>query len=268
MVKSSYISKNLTRPQMRLLQILDDYEVQYFSLSDLPERVGESVSEFNLKQIVENLHQKGFLIRIERGKYAKRQFSDVNVLASFISDGGIIAYWSALHQHGLTERFPNKIFVKTIYRKRNTFILGTPVQFVSVKPEKMIAPVQNGYGDLAYNMTDLETTIIDCFDQTRYAGGWEDLLKAFGRADLNSRKMVKYTKAYNRKGLIKRLGFLAEHFYPEKLAGFIDYARKNVGKKYMPLEPGGPQKGTFNSTWRLRINMDIEALVSFKVDGY
>lgn len=215
MVKSSYISTNVTKPQARLLQMLDDYEVQYFSLSDLSERLGVNVPKLN--ELVENLHQKGFLVRIERGKYARRQFSDVNVLASFISGGGTIAYWSALHQHGLTERFPNKIFVKLTYRKRNTSILGTPVQFVSVTPDKMIGSVQEGYGDFAYNITDVETTVIDCFDQPRYAGPWEDLLKAFGRADLNSAKMIEYTESYGQKGLIKRLGFLAEQLHPENL---------------------------------------------------
>lgn len=60
-------------------------------------------------------------------------YNIVNVLATYISSNSTIAYWSALRHHGLTERFPNIVFVKTTHRKRDTQILGSTVKFVTVK---------------------------------------------------------------------------------------------------------------------------------------
>jgi predicted transcriptional regulator of viral defense system len=171
LVKSTYISAHLTDEQRALLQALDDHEVLYFSLDDLHDRVDTVFLDKN--ELVENLYQKGFLNRIERGVYARPQFIDIHALATFISHGGAVAYWSALHLQGLTERFPNKTFIKTGQRKRPTKIMGTQVQFVTVKPYKLREGiVHQGYGDKAFPLTDPEVTLIDCFNQPSYASDW------------------------------------------------------------------------------------------------
>lgn len=87
------------------------------------------------------------LNRIERGVYAKSNYNNINVLATYMSPNSTIAYWSALHHHGLTERFPNTMFVKTTQRKRDMQILGSGVKFVSIKENKNIGIIQEGYGD-------------------------------------------------------------------------------------------------------------------------
>lgn len=91
----------------------------------------------NVNELVENLYQKGLLNRVERGMYAKSNYNNVNVLSTYISPNSTTAYWSALHHHSLTERFPNTVFVKTTQRKRNTQILGSAIKFVTVKTKKI-----------------------------------------------------------------------------------------------------------------------------------
>lgn len=100
----------------------------------------------------------------------------------------------------------------------------------------------------------MECTLLDCFDQLRYAGVWPDLLKAFVNAKLNADKLIAYVKQYNNKSLIKRLGFLAELLQKEELADFISFAKSNPGKKYSLFEPGGAEKGEFGIDWMLRLN--------------
>ena len=68
---------------------------------------------------MENLENKGFLSRIERGKYCLANFRDENVIGSFISGDGAVAYWSTLNYQGLTEQFPNVVFMQT----------GLPIKF-------------------------------------------------------------------------------------------------------------------------------------------
>jgi len=252
MATSAYISQNLTEHQLRFLKLLDDHEILYFATQNIEQQLG--VSFQNLNEILENLVHKKLLVRIEKGKFTRPQFQDVHVLASFISGGGVAAYWTALHLHNLTERFPNKVFIKTTRRKRNTQIAGTDVQFVTVNQSKMQGITRTGYGDNSYPLTDIECTLLDCFDQPRYAGDWPDLLKAFAHAKLNAGKLIAYAKKYNNMALCKRMGFLAELLQKNQLEEFIIFAKNNTGKKYSLFETGGAEKGEFRSDWMLRLN--------------
>lgn len=266
MADSVYKSTNLTKKQLQFMKLLEEYEISYFLMQDIEKRINHNFT--NLNEVLENLVDKKIINRIERGKYAKEQYTNPYVLGSFISNGGVVGYWSALHFHGLTERFPNKLFVKTTTRKRNANLFGTTVQFVSVLPRKNIGITQNGYGDNAYPITDIEMTLIDCFDQPRYAGDFENLIKAFAKATLISEKLITYTKAYSNIALTKRLGYLASLFHPIKLNSFIIYAKKQVNAKYSLMDAGGFEKGEFNAVWKLRLNVPEESLIKMTEDHY
>lgn len=266
MAKSTYISESLNEDQIALLKYLEDHEILYFNLKELASQLPHSLS--NTNELVENLFQKGLLNRIERGVYTKPNYSNINVLATFISQNSAIAYWSALHYHGLTERFPNTIFVKTTQRKRDTQILGTTVKFVSVKDSKNIGIMEEGYGDHSFTLTDVEMTLVDCFDQPRYAGDFADLIKAFATANLINNKLIEYTKAYNNIAVTKRIGFLAQVFHGNKLNSFINYARTKVNKRYSLMDAGGLQEGEFVSDWKLRLNVSKENLIRMTQTEY
>lgn len=266
MADSVYISQHLTGEQLRFMQLMDEHELLFFSMDNVEKLLGVQFN--NLNEVLENLVNKKILARIEKGKFRRATFSDINVLASFISSEGAVSYWSALHFHGLTERFPNKVFIKTTRRKRNTQILETPIQFITVKENKMQGMVKQGYGDNSYLLTDMECTIIDCFDQTRYAGDWPDLLKAFSQAKLNADKLIAYAKKYNSNALTKRLGFLAELLQKKELKKFISFAKKNVGKKYTLFEPGGNETGAFRSDWMLRLNNSEDEILNMIENAY
>ncbi|MCF6168004.1 hypothetical protein [Lutibacter sp.] len=266
MADSVYISTNLNKKQLQFIQLLETYEIAYFSMQSIERKINHQFS--NLNEILENLVNKNVLVRLERGKYANTQYANLYVLGSFIANGGVVAFWSALHLHKLTSRFPNKLFIKTTARKRNTNILGTPIKFVSVLKRKNIGISQNGYGDNAYPITNIEVTLIDCFDQPRYAGDFEDLIKAFAQAKLSAGKLIAYTKAYNNKAVTKRLGYLASLFHPKKLKAFIKYAQTQVNKKYNVLDAGGLEKGAFNSTWKLRLNVSEQEILNMVQSHY
>lgn len=67
----------------------------------------------NVNELVENLVHKKILSRIERGKFCRANFRNENVIGCFLVDDGAVAYWSALNKHGLTEQFPNTVFIQT-----------------------------------------------------------------------------------------------------------------------------------------------------------
>lgn len=267
MGKSTYISENLNEEQLALLKYLEDHEILYFKLKDLATQLPLTLRG-KVNDLVENLNYKGLLHRIERGVYAKRNYANLNALATFVSQDSAVAYWSALHYHGLTERFPNILFIKTTQRKRDTQILGTAIKFVSVKEQKHIGIQQEGYGNDSFAITDVEMTLVDCFDQPRYAGNFSDLVKAFATAKLINKKLIAYTKAYRNIALTKRLGFLATLFHRQRLGSFIAHAQDQVNQKYSLIDAGGMQQGEFVQEWRLRLNVSREELLNMAQTEY
>lgn len=266
MAKSTYISENLTENQLAFLKYLDGHEIMYFKLSDLAIQLPESFS--NINELAENLCQKGLLNRVERGVYARVNYINLRVLATFICPNSAIGYWSALHHHGLTERFPSTVFVKSTHRKKDAYILGTSVKFIAIKHNKNRGVIQVGYGDNIYSVTNIEMTFMDCFDQPRYAGDFADLIKAFANTKLRNNQLIEYAKAYNNIALIKRMGFLAELFQNNTLKSFINFAKRRVNKRYNLIDSGGMEQGEFVSDWKLRLNVSKENLIQIAQTEY
>lgn len=72
MARSTYLSENLTSRQIAFLKLLDNYEVEYFTLDDIEMILERQVPELN--ETVENLAAKGFLDRIR--KYSWQYLTD------------------------------------------------------------------------------------------------------------------------------------------------------------------------------------------------
>ena len=266
MADSVYISKNLDENQLRFMKLLEVHEILYFDMHHIEKQINDKFQ--NLNEILENLVDKELLVRVERGKYTLSNYNNINTLATFISQNSCIGYWSALHHHGLTERFPNKIFVKTIKRKRDTEVLGTAVKFITVNESKQIGMIKEGYGDDAFSITDLEMTMVDCFDQPRYAGDYSDLIKAFAQAELRNKRLIEYTRVYHNIALTKRLGYLSELFHSKTLKTFIEYANKQVNNRYNLIDSGGNEEGAFVSKWKIRLNVSEKDLLSMAQNEY
>lgn len=266
MADSVYISKNLDEYQLQFMKLLEDHEILYFSMDSIESLLGEEYK--NLNEVLENLVNKQLLTRIERGKFTVSKYTNIHTLATFISQNSSIGYWSALHYHGLTERFPNTVFVKTTQRKRNTEILGTKIKYVTVKSNKQIGINQKGYGSDSFPMTNVEMTLVDCFDQPRYAGDFADLMEAFATAKLTNTKLINYTRTYDNIALTKRMGYLASLFHQETLQSFISYAKTQVNNKYDLIEAGGLQEGDFVKEWKLRLNISEKHLLQMAQTEY
>lgn len=257
MANSNRITKTLTLNQMNFLKRLDEEEIAVFALDAVKELVSNAE---NLNEIVENLVRKGFLHRLERGKYCRSTFHDEHVIGTFIAADSAIAYWSALNLHGLTEQFPNTVFVQTAQKKSSVSILGTYYQYIKIKPHKRTGIVYNGYGNYKYSITDIEKTIVDCFDLPQYSGGYAELIRAFHRAELNTEKLISYCDAVNNVAVIKRIGFLSELFDKKELLPFTEFARTKVNRTYNLFDPFGENTGKPESSWYLRLNLPIEAI--------
>jgi predicted transcriptional regulator of viral defense system len=266
MSKGTKITKSLNSSQMEFLRMLDSEEIEIFTAESINKIIRYEPEK--LKEVLENLVRKQFLSRIERGKYCRSNFRDEYVIGSFVAQNSAIAYWTALNIHGLTEQFPNTIFVQTTQRKYPKNIFGASYQFVHIVPEKQIGIAYNGYGNYRYPITDTEKTIIDCFDQIQYSGGFAELIRAFRLAKLNPDKLIEYTKKINNIAVIKRMGFLSELLNKRELIKFIHYAKSRVNADYSLFDSQGLDKGNFNSDWKLRMNLPAEAIENLAQKQY
>lgn len=266
MADSVYISKNLTKIQLEFLKLLDDFEIQLFKFSEIEKQVNMKFE--NLNEVLENLVKKELLTRVEKGKFCRPNFRDEFVIGTFVAKQGAIAYWTALNLHGLTEQFSNTIFVQTTYKKNDKTILGTKYKFVRIATNKKTGITWNGYGNLRYPITDVEKTIVDCFDQPQYSGGYAELIRAIKQAELKTDKLINYCRAIKNIAVTKRIGFLVELFERTSLISFIEFAKKEVNNKYNLIDPQGSEEGEFVSDWRLRLNISKEDLIEISRKQY
>ncbi len=253
MARSTYISENLTQYQIDLMLLLDEYEMDIFTLQELKEVASNQFD--NINELVENLAHKKILSRIERGKYCRSSFRDEKVIGTRLVEDGAVAYWSALNLHGLTEQFPNSVFIQTAKVKPAKQVFGVNYQFVKIAPTKRTGIIKEGYGNHSYAITDVEKTIVDCFDLPQHSGGYAELIRAFDTAKLSAEKMIQYCRIVNNQASTKRMGYLAEILDKKGMKTFIRFAKGLLTQTYNPLDPLGKNEGKYNGEWKLKLNI-------------
>lgn len=253
MARGTYISENLTQPQIEMMLLLDDYEMDIFTLQELKELSSDQFD--NTSELVENLAHKKILSRIERGKYCRSTFRNEKVIGTRLVEDGAVAYWSALNLHGLTEQFPNSVFIQTTKTKTPKQVFGVTYQFVKITPAKRTGIVKEGFGNHSYAITNVEKTIVDCFDLPQHSGGYAELIRAFDTAKLSAEKMIEYCRTVNNQAVTKRIGYLTELLDKKGMKSFIRFAKDQLTQTYNPLDPLGIDTGRHSSEWKLKLNI-------------
>ncbi len=211
--------------------------------------------------ILSRLEKKGWIERIEKGKYmiiplgAEKGKYTLNefIIGSLLVNPYSVAYWSALNFYGLTEQFPNTVFLQTTSRKKKqaTEVFGVRYRIVRIKEEKFFGMRKEWIENTQIHITDKEKTLLDCLDKPQYCGGVVEVAKAlkYG-SELDKKKLVEYAKKLNNSGVIRRLGYLCDLFA-------IDIALPEIKtRNYLLLDPTMSHKGQKNAKWSLIINLD------------
>ncbi len=218
----------------------------------------------SLRVILSRLEKKGWIERIEKGKYMlilvgseKGEYTlDEFVLASALAEPYCVGYWSALNYHGFTEQIPTIVFVQTTSRERwrEKKIFGVNFKIVKLKKEKFFGKETFWSGDEQVNITDKEKTIVDCLDKLKYCGGIVEVAKVVRSEDFDDGKILDYIDRIGNTGVWRRFGYLCD------LHGVnIDIPAVDT-RNYLKLDPTMPDKGDRNSKWRLIINVDENEL--------
>jgi len=254
------IKKNINQEQRDFLKALDDDEIEIFIFSDIEEKLG-SLNK-NLSDILANLVNKKLLVQFEKGKYCRPNFNNNFVIANYLCKNSAIAYWSALNHYGLTEQIPNTLFVQTDKLKRSKKVLNVAYKFIKVHPKKITGITTEGRGSYQFRITDIEKTIIDCFDLPQYSGGFAELVRAFYNARLNKQKLLDYAIAVDNVSIFKRISYLSELFEMKGFKTFQKETEKRLKNKHTYLSQFSEKTGKYISRWKLCLNVDEKTLFS------
>lgn len=222
------------------------------------------IEKDSLKVILSRLEKRGWIERIERGKYmviplgAKKGEYTLNelVIACTLVNPSAIAYWSALNYHGLTEQIPLTVFVQTTSRKKKQKlkIFGVKYQVVKVAKDKFFGIERAWVDDVQIHVTDREKTIVDCLDKPWLCGGVIEVAKALKNGDFDFGKLTEYATNIGNSGVIRRLGYLCDAL------GLPVDLPKIQARNYLFLDPTMPKGGETNSKWKLKMNLKFGEL--------
>jgi predicted transcriptional regulator of viral defense system len=219
------------------------------------------------RDVLSRLESKGWLERLERGKYmlvpleagVSREWSeDPLAIGSFVVPTGAAAYWTAVRHWGWTTQLPRTQFFITGKRRATTHkdILGVPYRFITLKPERIFGIAEEWSGNLPIRVTDRERTLVDILDRPDLAGGIAEVSGALSQAwrEIDPAKLIEYVERFGSGTVPKRLGYLAEQLALEGAQDWTTPWQALLGSGITVLERGGPETGRIVSRWKLRIN--------------
>lgn len=260
--------KGLSKKESILLSRLSGEGKKIIEVVDVKNAL--DVSYGNAKKIASDLNKKGWLNRLERGRYVivpleagensvytEHEF----LIASELVSPYYIGFVSALNFHGLTEQTPMAVFGATTKRTRNRTIHDIPYYFVTLNEEKFFGFKEYAVGGEKIKISDPEKTLIDCLDHSEYSGGIREVAGGLREESLEIEKLVEYAVGVGNGAVVKRLHYLLhllEREVPEKLDSRL---AENYSNSYSLLDPTGPEKGKYKSSWMLRINVSEEDIL-------
>ncbi len=230
-------------------------------------REGSGLSRERLRPALMALTKRGWLKRINRGLYmivpveagTNRLFTESSfVIAKHLMPDGAVSHWSAFNFHGFTDQLPRGVYVSGTRRMHNREVLDLQYTFVCMGKESFFGHEDIWVENEKVRITDKERTLIDALWMPKHCGGMALILGSLDTdsvSKLDHKRLDEYLHRLDRTVLFKRFGFLSDRMgwkIPEAEAwlGAVD-------RNYNLLDPDGPKDGPVDSTWRLRINIDI-----------
>jgi len=220
----------------------------------------------NIRNMLHNLVNKGWLQRLERGRYlilpleSERESEyPQSIIASRLVNPYYISYHSALAYYGYLKKRPRTLFIATTKRKKDLSINGCEYRFVTLPQNKFFGFKKVQLDGQSINMARKEKTILDCLDHLDLCGGIEEVARALqeSQKELSFTKLREYALRMGNRAVIQRLGYLMELY---SIGSFSDRERlrKGISKSYTLLDNTGPWRGRYIERWKVRVNVNLE----------
>ena len=267
------MSKNISELGPREAQFISLFATKNHGFFQMEEAVQFWKSRKLTHDILWRLEKKGWIERIERGKYLiipleagpqRRWSADSYVIANFLVEPAAISYWTAICHWNWTEQIPRIVYVQTTKRKSRSShrIFGVEYEIVTVSKRKFFGHAKEWRDGKACLVTDKEKTLIDCADYVKRSGSIVELAKAVKEAvgQISWSRLDDYTKRFPNGAVKKRLGYLFDTLLsplPEEATNVLEEWQKTLTKGISPLNPAGPRSGKISTRWKIMINAEI-----------
>ena len=245
-----------------------------FTFKDAVRAYGSSGQ--SLRELLSTLVKRGWLQRVEKGKYLilpfeagrEREWTEHEfIIASYLIEPYYIGFRSALNYYGYTEQISRTVFIASTRRKLKSSleISGVTYRFVTMSERKFFGAKQISINGYQVNISEPEKTIVDCLDQLRYCGGISEVAKAlwYGRDELDFVKVAEYSRRNGNRAASQRLGYLIEilGFKADKAIGIL---LQGISRRYAYLDSLSEPKGKYIDRWKVIVNISDNELSQWK----
>lgn len=226
-------------------------------------------------KLLHDLVKGGWLRSLGKGRYLiiplgagpERQYTTHEFLvAHHLAPEGYIAYWTALHHHGLTEQVPGTVWVATPRRRSPMTAAGVGYTFVTLRPYKVFGQQPVWIEGHAVPVASLEKSLADGLDHPEHSGGIVEVAKALATAvterDVNLDWLTECALRMRNRAILKRLGYLAQAL-SLPVDEFAGRWRGDLSEGVAQLDPSQPASGPFDRRWRVQVNVTEEALTGW-----
>jgi len=143
-----------------LLSTLVERDQYLFTSRDARRIMRRNASAAN--KLLHTLVRQGHIQRLEKGKFLLQPtMADAEtisehefLMAMKLIQPSYIAYWTALHYHGLTEQLANIVFVVTPKQKRTMTINGVTYRFITLAKTKFFGIETQQIGGRPFQISD------------------------------------------------------------------------------------------------------------------
>lgn len=219
----------------------------------------------NMRNMLHNLVNKGWLQRLERGRYlilpleSERESGYPQlIIASHLVNPYYISCNSALAHYGYLKKNPQTLFIATTKRKKDLSINGCEYRFVTLPPHRFFGFRKVQLNGQSINMAGKEKAILDCLNHLGLCGGIGGVARALQEngKELSFSRLRDYAQRMGNRAVIQRLGYLMEIY---TIGSFLDREklRKGISKSYALLDNTGPRRGGYIERWKVWVNIDL-----------
>ncbi|MFT6747494.1 MAG: putative transcriptional regulator of viral defense system [Glaciecola sp.] len=238
----------------------------------------QDLSSKHITKVLTQMIEKGMLLRLKRNLYtiiptyadASNYIPDWHLVAKHLMKDKkyYIGYYSAMQIHNLiTQPSLKEIIVtnKQLTSVTNSIkiIQGVKFQFVT-QSDKSFFGIKNMFinNHDKVMVSDLEKTIVDACTKPHLSGGIVEIAKAIyeTRNKVNLQKLLGYLITNDSNAAIKRYLFICDLVEVKWTAYHEGMKSKEDGNSYPLLDTSAPDEGYKDSSFGLKINVDINTI--------
>lgn len=252
-IKPYFCAKSETMTE--LLSIL--YKLRIFTIGELTAAIGGKVK--SVEGLLARYKQQGWVVAIRRNTYCMIDIAsglpvcNKYEIGSHLSTSACVGYHTALEFYGLAHQPFNEVFVKSLSRF-NSFSFDD-ADYTYCRQTKEIAGIVTPKGNPYVRVTDVEATLLDCFDRIDRAGGIEELLHCMEAVVmLNEDRIADYLAQHNKAFLYQKTGFLLERIKEQAhISSALIEQCLAKGTKSVKWLTNDDESDTFVNKWRLYV---------------